>query len=492
MVSITSPVFRLPKESHLPLRDQICEVVSKALATSALPLDMPLPSCRDLAQQLGVSRNTVYSAYARLVDLGLIYARDRSGYYGCESAAAPQSAMIERADPAFSGDDLLPIDGIKPAALRRVRHPGDWFTYQYPFVYNQTEPGLFPIDAWRECSRRALNRGTVDEWTSDSIDGDSAHLLRQLRHRLLVYRGLYVNDDEIMITLGSQNALAIVGLLMRSLKGRIAIEDPGYPDARNAFLIAGNALAGVPVDRDGLAVSKIPSGCKLVYVTPSHQFPTSVTMSLQRRHDLVQAAGKGGYLVLEDDYEANLSSTGPALPALRSLDRDGRVIYISSFSKTLSPGLRLGFMVAHRDIIREARAVRGYLVRHAPTLIQETAALFLGLGYHDSHLRKVERRRREGWKSMQKAIERYLSDFEVLKAPGGTSFWLKGPDGFNASILRERLLRKGAIIDQGQTFYLKNDILNTFRLGFAYIDLDRIEAGIRIIGKEARQCLDRR
>jgi GntR family transcriptional regulator/MocR family aminotransferase len=489
MASVTSPIFQLPKGSKLPLRDQICEVIGAALSNSALPLDMPLPSCRELAQQLRVSRNTVHSAYARLVDLGLIYARDRSGYYGCKDAGHILSSDIAGEDRRLAQNHPLSVAVPKPSDLPRVRHPRDWSSYRYPFIYNQIEPGLFPIDAWRECSRRALSRGTLDEWTSDSVEGDSTHLLKQLRQRLLTYRGIYVNDDEIMVTLGAQNALSIIGLLMRRQTGSIAVEDPGYPDARNAFLIAGNELAGVEVDDEGLRAAQVPAGCKMVYVTPSHQFPTSVTMSITRRHELVRAARKGGYLILEDDYEANLSSTGTSLPSLRSIDGEGRVIYVGSFSKTLSPGLRLGFMVAHRDIIREARAIRGYLVRHAPTLIQETTALFLGLGYHDAHLRKVERRRREGWSRMHDAIDRYLGAFQVKHAVGGTSFWLTGPGNFDASAFSDVLLRKEVIIDQGKVFYLNNNVRNTFRLGFAYIDVERIESGVRLLATEAKRFL---
>jgi GntR family transcriptional regulator/MocR family aminotransferase len=489
MASVTSPIFQLPKGSKLPLRDQICEVIGAALSNSALPLDVPLPSCRDLAEQLRVSRNTVHSAYTRLVDLGLIYARDRSGYYGSKEAGQIRPRDAVSKDRAIVPDHPLSVTAPKPSELRRVRHPRDWSSYRYPFIYNQIEPGLFPIDAWRECSRQALSRRTLDEWTSDSVEGDSAHLLKQLRQRLLTYRGIYVNDDEIMVTLGAQNALSIIGLLMRRQAGVIAVEDPGYPDARNAFSIAGNDLAAIDVDDEGLLASQLPPGCKLVYVTPSHQFPTSVTMSIRRRHELVRAATEGGYLILEDDYEANLSSAGSSLPSLRSIDGAGRVIYIGSFSKTLSPGLRLGFMVAHRDIIREARAIRGYLVRHAPTLIQETTALFLGLGYHDAHLRKVERRRRDGWNRMHDAIDRHLGAFQTKQAAGGTSFWLTGPAHFDASALSDALLKKGAIIDKGQIFYLRNDVRNTFRLGFAYIDVERIEAGIRLIAKEAKRLL---
>ncbi len=489
MRSVTSPIFRLPRESRLSLRDQICEVISAALSRSALPPDAPLPSCRELADQLQVSRNTVHSAYARLVDLGLIFAKDRSGYYIARETGRSHPGHAGGAARARGESQPFSMPSPTPSELARVRHPRDWSRYPYPFVYNQTDPALFPIDDWRECSRRALSRRTLDEWTSDSVEGDSAHLLKQLQQRLLAYRGIYASDDEIMVTLGAQNALSIVGLLMRRHAGAIAVEDPGYPDARNAFQIAGNELAGIAVDGEGLRVSQVPPGCKLVYVTPSHQFPTSVTMSLARRQELVRAAGKGSYLILEDDYEAELSSASSPFPPLRSIDRDNRVIYVGSFSKTLSPGLRLGFMVAHRDIIREARAIRGYLVRHAPTAIQETAALFLGLGFHDAHLRRVARRRRDGWNRMRDAIFRHLGAFRASYSNGGTSFWLSGPKGFDSSTFGEALLRKGVIIDPGRTFYLKNDVRNTFRLGFAYIEAARIEAGVRLIAKEARRFL---
>ncbi len=479
-----SPLFRLPRGSRLQLRDQICEVVSAAIARGALAPDLALPSCRELAQQLRVSRNTVFAAYSRLVDEGLLEARDRSGYY----VASAESRLIRPESESDEDDPVAPSPmpglAMPPSRMVHVRHPEDWSHYPYPFIYNQTDPRFFPIDAWRECSRQALSRRTVADWTRDSIKGDSPHLLQQIRQRLLVYRGIAATNEEVMITLGAQNALSIIGLLMRNAEGSVAVEDPGFPDARNAFLVAGNRLSPVPVDTGGLVVEALPRNCKLVYVTPSHQFPTSVTMAHNRREALLAAASRHRFLILEDDYEAELDTVKKPEPSLRAIDTTGRVIYVGSMSKTLSPGLRLGFIVAHRDVISEARAVRHAMLRHAPTLMQETMAYFLRLGYYDIHLRRSVRRRRERWQRMDAAVRDYLPQFAV-QSSGGTSFWLTGPEGFDSSDFCRRLLARGVIVDDGAVFYMHGDIRRSFRMSFALADAVQIDAGIRLIAEEA-------
>jgi GntR family transcriptional regulator/MocR family aminotransferase len=259
---------------------------------------------------------------------------------------------------------------------------------------------------------------------------------------------------------------------------------------RAQILLGADArLVGVPVDDQGLVVSRIPANCQLVFTTPSHQFPTAVTMSRSRRRQLLAAARSQDFLILEDDYDADLNlSTAPPLP-LRTVDDHGHVIYVGSLSKTISPGMRLGFMVAHRDIIREARIVRGLMLRHAPTVVQETAALFLGLGYHDAHLRQISRRYRNRWQTMRSSIERHLGAFHLTNTVGGTTFWLTGPPSFDASALSERLRKRGVIIDKGQPFYLDGDNLRSFRLGFAYVDVSKIDDGIALIAEEAARQL---
>ncbi len=481
------PLFRgLPERSALSLRDQVCELVSAAISSRAVSSDVALPSCRQLGDHLGVSRNTVFAAYSRLIDIGLIVARDRSGYFiNPEVFAQPGKTMAQGAEAAsatspirFAPPDLVPLD-----------NPLDWRRYPYPFIYNQIDPALFPMDGWRECTRLAMGRKHMPQWTGDWVESDSPHLIEQLRQRLLSMRGIIAASDEILVTMGAQNALSILAMAFAEFKKPTAVENPGYFGAFNAFRLAGARLVGVPVDRDGIVVPAIPEGVKLVFTTPSHQFPTMVTMPPERRRALLAAAAQKDFLIIEDDYEAEMNFLGRATPTLRSMDRSGRVIYVGSFSKTISPGIRVGFIVAHRDIIRQARLVRGAMFRHAPTLAQEVVALFLRLGHFDAHLRNLERRYRRRWQTMRAAIDAHLGMLKRFENSGGTSFWLTGPEDFDSTRLRDRLRTRGVLIDSGQTFHLAQDRTNGLRLGFAFVPVERLEAGIQLIAQEVRKAI---
>ncbi len=485
--SVTQTKFVLPESSDLGLRDQICEMVSAAINSQALSPDKRLPSCREMAEQLGVSRNTVFAAYGRLIDLGLVVARDRSGYYvnplvqiettQAGTNASDTNALVPPSPVIFESLDLVPID-----------NPLNWTSYPYPFIYNQIDPELFPVDSWRECTRLALSSTQMPAWRDDSVESDSHQLAQQLRQRLLSSRGIYADEDEILITLGAQNALFIIGATFAHKNKPIAIEDPGFPGARNAFNLTGNRIIGVPVDEDGLIVDAIPTGCQLVFTTPSHQFPTIVTMSQQRRQQLLLHAQTNDYLIIEDDYEAEMNYFNSRSRSLRSQDKNNRVVYVGSLSKTVSPGIRLGFMVAHRDIIKQARIVRGVMMRHPPTIVQEVVALFLRLGYYDSHIRNIERRYKKRWHTMNDSITRHLGMLHRTNTLGGTSFWLTGPPGFNATELSIRLRDRGVLIDIGEKFCLNADN-RSFRLGFAFVPLKNLDEGIRIIAEEVNHQL---
>lgn len=484
--SVTQTKFVLPEASSLGLRDQICELVSASINSAGLSPDKPLPSCREMAEQLGVSRNTVFAAYGRLIDLGLVVSRDRSGYYinplSQEAVVSNSQAQVktEKMSPApvkFESLGLVPVD-----------NPLNWTSYPYPFIYNQIDPELFPVDGWRECTRLALGTTQMPAWRDDSVESDSTQLTQQLRQRLLSSRGIHADEDQILITLGAQNALFIIGATFSHKNKPIAIEDPGFPGARNAFSLTGNRIIGVPVDDDGLIVGGIPTGCQLVFTTPSHQFPTMVTMSQSRREELLRSAVTHDYLIIEDDYEAEMNYFNARSHSLRSMDKNNRVVYIGSLSKTVSPGIRLGFMVAHRDIIKQARIVRGVMMRHPPTIVQEVVALFFRLGYYDSHIRNIERRYKRRWHVMNDSIQKHLSMLHRTSSRGGTSFWLTGPAGFNATRLSARLRARGVLIDIGETFCLSADN-RSFRLGFAFVPIKKLERGIQLIAEEVKNEL---
>ncbi|MEP0940965.1 MAG: PLP-dependent aminotransferase family protein [Rhizobiaceae bacterium] len=476
----------LPEHSPLPLRAQICEMIGSAISVGSIGSGQPLPSCRDLSRQLGVSRNTVFTSYQQLMEMGMIISRDRSGYFVNPNFVS--SFVEDRISPfqeKLAASSRLPPVGQRPSELRKIEHPLDWDQFPYPFVYNQIDPNKFPIQSWRECMRLALNKRRLPVWSGDSDGADSTALVEQLRKRLLSYRGLRVNSDEILITAGAQNALFIIGLLFRDTCGTVGIEDPGYPEARNAFQLSGNRITGVTVDSDGLDPDAIPEECGVIYTTPSHQFPTGVTMPLERRKQLLEVAQTHQMVIVEDDYEAEMNYVRDTLPPIRALDNVGSVVYVGSLSKTVSPGLRLGFMVAHPDIIREAKALRRAMLRHPPTILQDAMAHFIGLGHYDANLRSLHRRYQSRWRAMKDAISRHMPSVQMTPANGGTCFWIDATPSVDTRGLEARLKTKGVLYDNGPVFYMEPKMGNgKLRLGFASMPLKSIEPGIKAIGEE--------
>lgn len=485
LLSLFERVATERDDQSLSLQDMVCEAISRVIMEAEIEHDQKLPSCRELSKALNVSRNTVNAAYMQLIDAGLIESRERSGYF-ITTSTPRANQPIDRAS-AVEPNASLAIDLID-SNLSMLDSPVDWQDYTYPFTYNQIDPLLFPLDSWRECARTVLGRKHTLDWIRDSIDTDSHHLISQIRKRLLTSRGILASEQEIMITTGSQGGLAILAAIFAKKAGPIALEDPGYFGARDAFQLFGNPLVGVPVDGDGLDASKIPTGTKLVFTTPAHQFPTMVTMTLARRQELLSRAKAQHFFIIEDDYEAEMNFFEHSEPTLRSLDPE-RVIYLGSFSKTVSPGLRVGFMVAHPSIILAARQARAAMYRHAPLFLQEVIALFIRKGYFEAHLRNLEKSYKIRWAMTHRAIQEHLGFLRSSSTQGGTSFWLEGPEHFDAIQLKSNLRARSVLIDSGDNYFLARNHTSGFRLGFAFVPIDKIEDGIRIISEEVRKLL---
>ncbi|TIW51618.1 MAG: PLP-dependent aminotransferase family protein, partial [Mesorhizobium sp.] len=232
----------------------------------------------------------------------------------------------------------------------------------------------FPTAEWRECNRMALAVLEIRNWASDMVDRDDPLLIEQIQARLLPRRGIFANPDEIIVTLGAQNALYMLASLLMTKGSKVAMEDPGYPDARSIFRLAGADIQPVPVDQSGIVTSSIPQDSGFVFVTPSHHCPTMVPLSAERRQDLLARANRHNQIIIEDGYDSQLLDEAPQ-QALKSLDRSGRVIYVGSMSKTLAPGLRLGYIVASAGLIAELRALRRFMLRHPPANNQRAVAL---------------------------------------------------------------------------------------------------------------------
>jgi GntR family transcriptional regulator / MocR family aminotransferase len=470
------------------LQDQIRQMLVSAILDGHFPLGMPIPSGRKLADELGVARNTVVLAYQQLVGEGYLVARERSGYYvdpEILGARVPFAAHSGR--PQARASDWLKRLRFRPSQQRNIVKPSDWQTFPHPFIYGQFDPSLFPTQDWRECCMKQLSVMEVRDWAPDLMSRDDASLVQQIRSRVLPRRGVWATADEILVTIGAQHALYSLADLLVSARTTVGIEDPGYPDARNIFSLRTRRLVALPLDAEGLALAKSLRACDYVYVTPSHQCPTTVTMSLGRRKALLALAAEHDFMLIEDDYELETGFGGAPTPALKSLDERGHVIYVGSLSKAFAPGLRVGYIVGPKEVICELRALRRLMVRHPSAFIQRSFSLFLALGYYDALQRRLSAAYQERMRVLQAALAKHLPEASFVPAAGGASCWVSGPRGLDARVLAAAAAERGVLIEPGDVFFKSEKPSGRhFRLGITSIAAERIEKGILELAETLR------
>lgn len=443
-----------------------------------------LPSSRALARHLGISRITVTIAYSDLVADDYLEARARSGYF--VSHAVPEAPRVgpdrTAAETALDWSRLL---GHRSPAPRPITRPPDWRRYPYPFIYGQSDPALFDHQNWRLCALRALGQRDFDGLASDQYEDDDPLLVEYIRRNILTRRGISARAENVLITLGAQNALWIAAQLLLSQRRTAVIEAPGYPGLREVLRQTRCHTREVAVDGHGLPPEAIPDAADVVFVTPSHQSPTNVTMPLERRRALLRLAAERGFVVVEDDYEFELSFTQALSPSLKSMDRAGVVIHVGSFSKSLFPGLRLGYIVAPEAFIREARALRSSVLRHPPGLMQRTAAHFLSLGHYEAQVNRLRKAYRARRAAMAEAIAEHGLTIAGTDPGGGSSFWMAAPERVDTEALARALHARGVVIEPGHAFF--EDAApprHFYRLAYSSIDSADIPRGIALIAEE--------
>jgi GntR family transcriptional regulator / MocR family aminotransferase len=482
-------LFHLRHDGEATLQAQLRQMLVSAILQGQIPKGEPLPSCRRLAQILSVARNTVTLAYQDLAADGFLIARERRGYFVNEEILEGRASGITAAPAHDTGaPDWDSRFQVTPSRQRNIVKPQNWQSYPYPFIYGQFDPALFPIADWRQCSRQALSVEAVRDWASDSFTEDDPLLVEQIRTRLLPRRGIRVSPDEILVTVGAQHALYLLASLLMGAETTIGFEDPGYVDARNIFALKTDRIRPLPVDAQGLVADEALDGCDYVYVTPSHQFPTTATMTLERRMALLDRARRADFIVIEDDYDSEINHIGSPTAALKSIDASGRVIFLASLSKTLAPGLRLGYMVGPKALIAELRALRRLMLRHPPMNNQRTLATFLALGHHDSLIRRLSHAYRDRWEVMRTALERHLPTCSFYRATGGTAYWVAGPPGLDTALVAQEAAKRGVLIEPGAIHFMSKAPSHYFRLGFSSIPVNRIEPGLSILGEIIDAC----
>ena len=483
-MAVSEETFFLDPAFEGTLQQQIQSLVAEGILSGRLRSGEKLPSTRRLAKHLGISRITVTLAYTELQADDYIVSKGRSGYYVSQNAPQPRLAgqPVEEAGTV----DWEKVIGTRFSDAEMFRKPADWQSYRYPFIYGQADPTLFDHANWRLCALQALGLRDFEAMTTDYFERDDPRLVEFIARHSLPRRGILAAPDEILVTLGAQNALWLAAEVLLGPGRRAVIESPCYPGLRSILERRGCEIESVQVDAEGLPPEELPSDTDVVFTTPSHHCPTSVTMPLARRKALLARATENDFVVVEDDYEFEMSFVSPPSPALKSLDKEGRVIHIGSFSKSLFPGLRLGYIVGSRAFIREARALRAAVLRHPPGHVQRTAAYFMSLGHYDALIKRTARALAARRQVMTDAI--HSEGLHIAgEGKGGSSFWMRAPEGTDTVQLTETLKSEGVLIEPGAAFFPEIEKPSEyFRLAYSSIQKERIPEGIARIARAIR------
>ncbi|MGA3246730.1 MAG: PLP-dependent aminotransferase family protein [Paraburkholderia sp.] len=383
-------------EGRHDLAGQIYRQLRAGIVEGRLTGGTRLPSTRDLAAQLGVSRKTTLDVFERLLAEGYLSARSGSGTFvaeGLQRLPAQRSGHVLAVESARAQTKAQSKARAQPL-WEQMPHglslPGPTLALAHDFVGGKTDKSLFPFDIWRRCINQAVRAQSRSPGIYREPAGEQELRLAIARY-LGFNRAVVCNWDEVIVTQGAQHALDLITRVTLRPGDVAVLEDPGYPPALACFAAAGAKVVSVPVDADGLVVHKLPDNARLVYVTPSHQFPLGMPMSLERRVALLEWAQKRGAVIIEDDYDSEYRFEGRPMEPLKSLDGAGLVAYIGTFSKTIFPELRVGYAVPPASLLGPLCTARQVADWHGCTLTQTALAAFMLNGDFAKHLRRMHK-----------------------------------------------------------------------------------------------------
>ncbi len=415
-------MVRLDRAADEPLHEQLYRQVRDELVSATFNNNSSrLPSSRELATDLGVSRFTVNVAFSRLHAEGYLQSRIGSGTFVVEPLPETfLSARSAKAEPHIERPPRL-SSRVKDIPDHRVGKQFDFGIAGPPgvsFVPAVAALDEFPIEVWERLRGQVLAQKGAHLLQYASSRGDP-ELRKALATYLCDYRGARCHPDQIIITAGTQQAMMISAMALVN-RGDVAwIEDPGFYQARRTFGFAGAMVVPRPVDGEGITIAR-PSkqrSPKIIYVTPSHQFPLGMTMSLARRTALIDFARACDAYIFEDDHNSEFRYTGPPLPCLQGLDHVGRVIYSGTMSKILYPSLRLGYIVAPHELVEPMIKIRAVMDQHSPAIDQATLARFLTEGFFLTHIKRMRKLYSDRRDFFIEQFNRLLGKYFTLEIP---------------------------------------------------------------------------
>jgi len=490
-------MVRLDCASSEPLYQQLYRQIREELESGSFDSSTSrVPSSRVLAATLGISRPTVNQAFSKLLAEGYFQARKRSGVFVADHLPATflkaaMSATTVRTE--HSARVARRVTRMTDFRRGRQLDVGIGGPPSVTFVAGLPAVDEFPIAVWERLRAQVLAKKGSHLLRYASSRGE-IELRKAVATYLCDFRGANCHPDQIVVVGGMQQALLTCALALIN-EGEVAwIEDPGFLQARNVLAFVGAKLVSCPIDHEGLVIGKCSrqNSPRLIFVTPSHQFPFGVTMSLKRRKALIDFADSRDGYILEDDYNSEFRFDGPPLPCLQGLDNAGRVIYAGTMSKILYPSLRLGFLIAPPQLVDTLVKVRAVMDQHSPAIDQATLARFITEGFFLSHVKRIRELYAQRRVFFIEQFQKWLGDyFDLDVTPAGLHFvaWLRRKEDL-ALFMRARELT--GIWPRPLSFFcIKAQLEPAFVFGFAAWSQAQIEQGLAKLGAALRQLRQR-
>jgi GntR family transcriptional regulator/MocR family aminotransferase len=479
------PVFSFPvslPRSRGKLADELHRQLRAAILDGRLPAQSPLPATRKVAEALGVARNTVVTVYDLLIAEGYLIPRKGAKPQVAEFArrrlAKPSRASAGIDESRFAPIWRTPFLASSPARVLPERN----------FRLGIPDHRHFPQDVWRRLMAQTLRRSSREHFAYAPSQGIPV-LRGAIAQHVAFARAVACTADDVIVTSGAQQAFDLIArLLVTPGQTSVAVEEPGYPPVRAVFAAAGARLAPVPVDDEGLCVDRLPEDVRIISVTPSHQSPTGVAMSLRRRAALLDFARRHRAVIVEDDYDGEFRFGGRPLDALQTLDRDGLVFYVGTFSKSMFPSLRKGFVVAPAWARSGLVTVKHCADSHCDAATQSALAAFIRDGHlarHVRHMRPIYAERRE---ALLDGLCRALSEWlQPIPSEAGLHLAARIRDPALAPKIMPTILRFAAGAESTADYAMTHDVEPAVTFGYGMIDATDISAALtglrRSLGK---------
>lgn len=479
-------VVHLPDLPGQPVYVRLAEGLRRAILEGRFRPGERLPATRTLAQTIGLARNTVLEAYEQLTIEGYLIARRGSGTYVAPELPDQSFRPKEREGAAPATAQPGPKLSEFARRLEGIDVSLSWGAPRLPFDFRYGTPSFdeFPMAEWRALTRRILDYPPPELLGYGPPEG-----LPDLRTALARYlqrsRGVRCGEDGVVIVNGSQQALDLAARTLLDPGDVVAMEEPGYNGARAAFQAAGARVVPVRVDGEGIVVSELPRGTRVVYVTPSHQSPTGSVLSATRRMELLAWAWESGATIIEDDYDSEFRYAGRPLAALQGLDESGRVVYSGTMSKVLLPSLRLGYIVPPPQLRSAISRAKWLTDRHVALLYQAVLAAFIDEGHFERHLRRMRRVYARRLERLLDAIHRHLgSRATVSGAESGIHIMLTLDGVTDGRAIVEGARAVGVGIHSAAAYYAgERPPAAAFVVGYSSIAEEAIEEGIARLGR---------